>query len=209
MNRFKHVLLVAVSVLVGMGAAAQEQGSYKRLENNIQLTDGAFFETGTSATREVGLVLRVSYGLDIRLNESWSVMPGAGARLSTSALPLPRSGGGVDVVGFADVFCTVRYHLGVGKTGIVLGLGPALSFMVVPDYYHINDDPYDPLQQKEKFNRFDVGLQPSILFRHGNHFQWGVEASFGLLNMRRQYPEHYVTGQCRFHYVALTCGWHF
>ena len=209
MNRFQHMLLVAVSLLIGLEAAAQETTSFKRLENNIQLTGGAFFETGTAATKGVGMVLGVSYGLDVRLNESWSVMPGAGVRFSTSALPLPRDGGGVDAVGFADVFCSARYHLGAGKTGIVLGLGPAFSYMVIPDYYHFCDDPNHPLGHKEKFNRFDVGLQPSILFRHGNHFQWGVAANVVLLNMRRQYPEHSVTGHCRFHYVALTCGWHF
>ena len=67
----------------------------------------------------------------------------------------------------------------------------------------------DPLNGNEKFNRFDLAVQPSVMFLHGKHFQWGLEGSVGLLNAMRQYPEYRRTGSISLHYLALTCGWHF
>ena len=61
----------------------------------------------------------------------------------------------------------------------------------------------------EKFKRFDVGLQPSVTFLHGKHFQWGFEGSIGLLNAMRQYAEYNRRDSIHLHYLAVTCGWHF
>ena len=43
---------------------------------------GLFMESGSrSYGNNPGAVLRLSYGLDVRFDEQWSVMPGAGLRL--------------------------------------------------------------------------------------------------------------------------------
>lgn len=60
---------------------AQEDRSWKKLESNILFGGGLFLESGSqSYGNNPGAVLRVSYGLDVRFNEKWSVLPGAGLR---------------------------------------------------------------------------------------------------------------------------------
>lgn len=188
------IALLAISVCM---VSAQENPSWKRLENNIMLGGGLFLESGSqSYGNNPGAVLRLSYGLDVRLNEKWSVMPGAGLRAQLGDIRhFMSKGGDPDGMAMADVF--------------VVGLGPALSYMVSPDTYYIDADPTDPLNNKEKFKRFDLGLQPSVTFLHGKHFQWGFEGSIGLLNAMRQYPEYDRQGSIHLHYLAVTCGWHF
>ena len=199
--------LLAMSICL---VSAQENTSWKRLENNIILGGGLFLESGSqSYGNNPGAVLRVSYGLDVRLQEKWSIMPGAGLRAQLGDIRhFPSKGGDPDGMAMADVFIVGRYHIASGKSRIVLGLGPALSYMVMPDKYYIDADPSDPLNKKEKFHRFDLGFQPSVTFRHGKHFQWGFEGSIGLLNAMRQYPEYNRQGSIHLHYLAVTCGWH-
>ena len=202
------IALLAISVCM---VSAQENPSWKRLENNIMLGGGLFLESGSqSYGNNPGAVLRLSYGLDVRLNEKWSAMPGAGLRAQLGDIRhFMWIGGDPDGMAMADVFVVGRYHFVSDGTRIVVGLGPALSYMVSPDTYYIDADPMDPLNNKEKFKRFDVGLQPSVTFLHGKHFQWGFEGSIGLLNAMRQYAEYNRQGSIHLHYLAVTCGWHF
>ena len=81
--------------------------------------------------------------------------------------------------------------------------------MTTPDTYYIDHDPCDPRNNKEKFKRWDIGLQPSIVIQSGKHFQWGFEASVGLRNMLRQYPEYNISGQVRLHNLMAFLGWRF
>lgn len=180
------IALLAISVCM---VSAQENPSWKRLENNIMLGGGLFLESGSQ-----------SYGNN----------PGAGLRAQLGDIRhFMSKGGDPDGMAMADVFVVGRYHLASDGTRIVVGLGPALSYMVSPDTYYIDADPMDPLNNKEKFKRFDVGLQPSVTFLHGKHFQWGFEGSIGLLNAMRQYAEYNRRGSIHLHYLAVTCGWHF
>lgn len=55
----------------------ETSSSPKRLENNIMIGAGLFGETGNQASDVFpGAVLRLSYGLDLKVSEQWSVMPG-------------------------------------------------------------------------------------------------------------------------------------
>lgn len=192
-------------------ALAQENQSRKRLENNILLGGGLFLESGSqSQGNNPGAVLRVSYGLDVRLNDNWSIMPGVVLRAQQGDIRhFMWEGGDPDGMAMADCFVVGRYHFESDGSRIVLGLGPALSYIVWPDTYFINANPITPLNGKEKFKRFVVGLQPSMMFLHGKHFQWGIEGGIGLLNAMRQYPEYNRSGSIHLHYLAVTCGWHF
>ena len=208
MKRFLYVL---TTILVSVTASAQQNTSWKRLESNFQLGGGLFLESGYLAREEnPGAVIRLSYGLDIRVNDQWSVMPGAGLRAQLSQIDhFMAVGNDPDGMSLADIFVTARYHFDSDGTRMVVGLGPALSFMTSADTYYVDADPSDPLNGKEKFKRYDIGLQPSITFLRGKHFQWGFEGSIGLLNAMRQYPEYNRTGSVHLHYLAVTCGWHF
>ena len=208
MKRFLYVL---TTILVSVTASAQQNTAWKRLESNFQLGGGLFLDSGYLAREEnPGAVIRLSYGLDIRVNDQWSVMPGAGLRAQLSQIDhFMAVGNDPDGMSLADIFVTARYHFDSDGTRMVVGLGPALSFMTSADTYYVDADPSDPLNGKEKFKRYDIGLQPSITFLRGKHFQWGFEGSIGLLNAMRQYPEYNRTGSVHLHYLAVTCGWHF
>ena len=170
------------AVLVSVAASAQQNAASKRLESNFQLGGGLFLESGYLAREEnPGAVLRLSYGLDIRFNDQWSVMPGVGLRAQLSQIDhFMAVGNDPDGMSLADVFVTARYHFESDGTRMVVGLGPALSIMTSADTYYVDADPSDPLDGKEKFKRYDLGLQPSITFLRGKHFQWGFEGSIGL-----------------------------
>ena len=207
----KIIIAIAFLALAAGLASAQDGRPFKRLENNFMLGGGLFMESGSwSGGNNPGLVLRVSYGLDVRLDDRWSVMPGAGLRDQLGDIRhFMWDGGDPDGMSMADFFVIGRYHFESEGDRIVVGLGPSVSYMVSKDTYYVDADPMDPLNGKEKFNRFDLAVQPSVMFLHGKHFQWGLEGSVGLLNAMRQYPEYRRTGSIRLHYLALTCGWHF
>ena len=153
------------ALLVSVSAFAQQNATWKRLERE----------------ENPGAVLRLSYGLDIRLDDQWSVMPGVGLRAQLSQIDhFMAVGNDPDGMSLADVFVTARYHFESDGTRMVVGLGPALSIMTSADTYYVDADPSDPLDGKEKFKRYDLGLQPSITFLRGKHFQWGFEGSIGL-----------------------------
>ena len=136
---------------------------------------GLFGETGNQASDVFpGAVLRLSYGLDLKVSEQWSVMPGAGIRAQLGEVNhIGWVGGDPDGMAMADLFCQAR------------------------------------LNGKDKIKKFYLGLQPSIVIQSGKHFQWGFEASVGLRNMLRQYPEYNISGQVHLHNLMVFLGWRF
>ena len=238
----KRILFAACIFLLSLTSIQAQE--HKKVESNLMFNSGTFFETGSyygnlnwselfspqrtcrpSSLLLPGHVFRISYGLDVKMNEHWSLMPGAGVRVQTaSLLGMFAIGGDVDVMAAADAFCALRYHLQAGTCRIIFGLGPDVSDLTTSTYY-IDADPMDPRNGIPKFYHFDYGIQPSITFRMGKHWQWGLEANFGLRNMRIPYEleyQHHVPGSClvdvhtakvsgttHLHTVALTCGFHF
>ena len=199
----KRLLLVALTMMAGIAVRAQQ--------GNIMIGAGLFGETGDQARNLFpGAVLRLSYGLDVRVGDKWSVMPGAGIRTQLGNVNMIGSvGGDMEGMSMADFFCQVRCRFGAERTRTVLYLGPQISYMVSPDTYYIDWDPNDPRNHKEKFLRWDVGLQPGIIFQRGKHWQWGIEASVGLRNMLRQYPGYGISGAVHLHNLMFICGWRF
>ena len=195
----------------------------KKVENNIRFYTGTFLQTGSNRNYEIlnfshdgfripvlGATLRLSYGLDARLGGNWSLMPGAGLRAQTGSLiGMFAIGGDTDLLACADAFLTLRYHLDTEHLGIVFGLGPDVSYVFYQNPYYVDADPDHFRNGLKKFKDFDFGIQPSVTFRMGKHFQWGLEAIFGLRNMRIQYPNAGVYGSTYLHSLMLTCGFHF
>ena len=199
----KRFFLFALALLTGFAAWSQE--------SNLMIGAGLFGETGDQARNLFpGAVLRLTYGLDVRVGDKWSVMPGAGIRTQLGNVNMIGAvGGDMEGMSMADVFCQVRYSLDLEGTRTVLYLGPQFSYMVSPDTYYIDWDPTDPRNHKEKFLRWDVSLQPGIIFQRGKHWQWGIEASVGLRNMLRQYPGYGISGAVHLHNLMFICGWRF
>ena len=210
-NMKSKSLLVIVFLFVTVFVSAQEKRAFKRFENYFQLGGGLFLESGYLAKdQNPGLAIRLSYGLDYRFNEKWSIMPGFGYRnLMGDYAHFSWEGNDPDYLDLYDVSVIARYHLGSNANRLVFGLGPAFSYVSSSCTYYIDADPDDPRGGKEKFNKFDIGLQPSVYFLFWKHFQVGLEGNIGLLNMRRQYPEYNITSSTHLHYLALMCGVHF
>lgn len=207
---YKRILIMVAAMLLPVMAYSQGDQSWRKLESVFQIGGGLFLETGEDHRIEAeaqnpGAVLRVSYGLDMRFNEKWSVMPGGGFRIQAGGLRRwQQYGGDRDGMLLADVFVAARYHLDSGRSRVVFGLGPAFSYIVSPVYYDY------PSYDIEKFRRFDIGIQPSVEFLLGNHFQWGMEANIGLSDIRLRHMELNTPFESTYqHYLALTCGWHF
>ena len=205
-----RTIVTLAAMLLSIVAYSQDNQSRRKLENNFQIGGGLFLETGDdhrieALSQNPGAVFRISYGLDLRFNGKWSVMPGVGFRTQAAGIRnWGKYGAGNDSMSLADVFIKARYHLDSGKTRVAFGLGPAFSYIVSPVYYdHSNHD-------LEKFHRSDIGIQPSVTFLHGKHFQWGLEANIGLSDIRlRHFEVNTPFGSTYQHYLALTCGWHF
>ena len=195
----KRILLILLVLLSGVPAWTQE--------HNILIGAGPFLKNENQRPDVIpGAVWRLSYGFDIRLGEELSVMPGAGFRAQMKELyQLAGIGGDSDAMLVGDAFCQARYHFAIGASKMVFGLGPQLSYFISSDTY-LKTDPGDPINGKEKYRRWDVGLQPSLVFLLRNRWQWGIEASIGLRNMLRQYPECNVTGNVHLHSLMLILG---
>ena len=207
---YRKAIITVTAILLSIMAYSQGNQSWRKLEYNIQFGGGLFLETGDDHRIEAeaqnpGAVLRLSYGLDIRFYEKWSVMPGVGFRIQTGGLKnWKKYGADNDGMLPADFFLTTRYHLNSGKSRVVFGLGPAFSYIVSPVYYEYSSSDI------EKFRRFDVGIQPSVTFLHGRYFQFGLEANIGLTDIRMKHLElNTPFGSTYQHYLAVTCGWHF
>ena len=229
----KRILIVLFVFFLATGVIFAQNG--KGVESNIQFSQGMFVETGGSRLGQVKDLFkyvrnnpksipsyllyylssssRISYGLDIQLGGPWSLMPGAGLRGDVQSLWLIGSiGGDVDLLGSLDAFCSLRYHLDAGGVGIIFGLGPDVSYIFYQSPYYIDADPGDPLNGKDKFYHFDYAVQPSITFRAGKHWQWGLEANLGVRNIRIPYPQ-YTDSPTRIptylDRISFTCGFHF
>ena len=209
-NNMKRILITLLALMVTQSGWAQEQRVGKRVESNLMFGGGLFLETGSLGIHESpGAALQLSYGLDVRLNEHWSVMPGAGVRAQRLEINhIGWIGGDPDGMGVIDFSCLARYHFHAEGTDMVVGLGPLLS-LFSQDTYYIDADPWDPLNSKAKWNRWWIGLKPSLVFQTGKHWQWGLEANIGLRNQMRQYPEYHKTGGKYCHNLMVTCGWRF
>lgn len=202
----KRIITSIACVLLCTAAFSQEN----TITNNIMFGAGAFIETGTDAcTDEPGAVMRLSYGLDIPVAPRWSVMSGAGIRAQISDIRhFGWVGGDIHSLSNADLFLIARYHMLENGQSVIFGIGPDISIVTSPDTYYIDADPNDPRNGKETFRRYDVGLQPSVVFRK-ERFQWGIEANIGLLNTLEQYPEYNVYGSVHMHTVMFVCGFFF
>ena len=204
-------ILIITLLFVALGVSAQEKRSFRRVQFYFQAGGGLFLESGAGAEDEnPGLVIRQSLSVDIRLNEKWSVMPGFGYRDETGDYAhFSWMGNNPDCLDLYDFSVVGRYHLGTNANRLVLGLGPAFSYVSSANKYYNDGDPDLPINGKRKFNKFDVGLQPSVYFLFWKYFHIGLEGNIGLLNMRRQYPQYNITSSTHLHYLALVGGVHF
>ncbi len=96
----------------------------------------------------------------------------------------------------------MQYHFsGSKREGVVVECGPVLSFLADGDYHYYDADPWHPIDGKEEYKKFDLGIRPAVYYET-RHWRFGVQAYIGLLDTKRKYPP-YVTDRytplCRGH----------
>ena len=195
----KHLISFLVFAAFSFGVSAQPV----RLEHNIQLGLGIYtYGPGVSSQFRLGhLAGRLSYGLDIYCSDRWSVMPEAGGKFYwEGAFAIGAVGADFNSFSYLDFTVSARYHF---ENGMILGLGPMLSYTWTPDRYYIDADPSDPLNRKAKNTPLNLSLRPTLTFATAGRWRFGVEADIGLLNVMVQYPEYNRTGKCHIHAVRL------
>ncbi len=203
MKRILFSFLLFAAILPGF---AQES---RRPSHEIQLSAGTYsYGSGVQEYFQLGLLsMRLSYGLDIPVAENWSVIPEIGAKFYWEGV-FAIGAVGADFDGFTywDLTVSGRYHT---ADGIILGLGPMLSYARRQDHYYIDADPWDPLNGQPKNTRFNLSLRPSVLFGCGKHWHLGAEAEIGLTNAMVQYPELHHTGTRHLHALRFVACYRF
>ena len=219
MDSKKMIILVLGAFCSCMGVMAQDG---KRFHHNVQFAAGLSMGTGSNNVRQdsPGLARRLEYGLDIKIKDAWSVMPGVAYQSLLDKSGFKQVFLDIDYSGAessyssetAALFCMARYCFEFNKTRLHLGVGPQVTINTnnpANQYGVATYNPQNPngsLVGKQKLQRFGFDLVPSAVFTFWNHWLVGVEASIGLRNMMIQYPEHNCTGNVHLFTLMLTTG---
>lgn len=180
------------------------QAQDRLLETDIQFGLGGF----SSISQDAGAVIQASLGLDIRLNERFSLMPFVGARLmSEGLLYIGAEGADYDFFNMLELGAAVRYHF--ADAPVILGVAPYFSHMSDQDTYYVDADPSDPLNGQPKLKPSDFGFKPGVYVDIRKHMRLGLEASIGLKNSLIQYPEYHRTGTWHACSAVAVLSFHF
>ena len=198
--------LLAVT-LSGISANAQNE---RKVTPVLELGAGLSVEANSGYGECVkGLATEFSFGLDIRLDDKWSVMPQIGHNIMFGdAWYLFRGyiGADYDVFSFYNAAVLGRYRL---DDGVAVGFGPAIYITEGKDTYYIDADPSDPREGLVKIKPWDFGLRATLTKDYGKHWRLGALANIGLRNMLCQYPEYRVSGNTHLFSFCLTAGFRF
>ena len=199
--------LILLSLALALTGATLSAQALSRPEHNIQLGLGTFVYGGQHSLRNGQLAARLSYGLDIPVAGAWSVMPEVGVKLFQEGIfAIGAVGADFDSFSYLDFTLSCRYRT---PNGLILGLGPMLSYTWHPGRYYVDADPNDPLNRKAKNKPFNLSLRPGIYWDAGRRWRFGVEAELGVLNTMVQYPELNRTGSKHIHAIRFVTGLHF
>ena len=208
-----RILFLTAVILLSGSLIAEARGisDGKRLESNFQMAAGGYSQSGSRADIFTwGLAVNLSYGLDIRLDERWSLMPGIGARLLSQGILEPRAvGADHDDFNYYDLFLCARYRYEMEGTRFIVSLGPELSKEKFRDTYFLDADPSDPRNNVVKVKPYDFGLRPAWAVEVGRHWRFGVEGHIGLRNVLTQRSDLNLTGSLHLHDITGTVCFYF
>ena len=198
--------LLSISIF-GISAKAQNE---KKITPVLEIGAGLSVEANSGYGESVkGLATELNLGLDIRLNNKWSVMPQIGHNTMIGDawyVFLHYVGADYDVFSFYNAAVLGRYWLG---EGVAIGLGPAFYMTEGEETYYIDADPGDPRNSLVKIKPWDVGVRATITKDYGKHWRFGALANVGLHDMLYQYPANGITGHTHLFSICLTAGFRF
>lgn len=203
----KRISIVLFAVLCSVTINAQE---VKKVTPVLEIGAGLSVEANSGYGECVkGLATEFSFGLDIRLDDKWSVMPQIGHNIMFGdAWYLFRGyiGADYDVYCFYNASILGRYKL---DNGVAVGFGPAIYITEGKDTYYIDADPSDPREGLVKIKPWDYGLRVALTKDYGKHWRIGALANVGLRDMLYQYPDVGITGHTRLFSLCFTAGFRF
>ena len=203
----KRISIVLFAVLCSVTINAQE---VKKVTPVLEIGAGLSVEANSGYGECVkGLATEFNFGLDIRLDDKWSVMPQIGHNIMFGdAWYLFRGyiGADYDVFSFYNAAVLGRYRL---DDGVAVGFGPAIYITEGKDTYYIDADPSDPREGLVKIKPWDFGLRAALTKDYGKHWRIGALANVGLRDMLYQYPDVGITGHTRLFSLCFTAGFRF
>ena len=204
-------LLMCGAVNVSAQEDAQATSKFKRFENNFYIGAGRFidrynepYNQNKRFDTDKGLTIKLGYGLNFYFTEKFSLMGGLAYREEAVHPFGDWDGGDEDSFDFFDVPVVFQVHLNAPQSTNgkwMVGLGLVYSHFKENDYYYIDADPNDPLNNEIKNKDNYVSLMPCAAYEI-KHFRFGVEAYIGLNDINRKY-EGRVSGKKYLHNV---CG---
>lgn len=203
-----HILATLLSVIFfGVSASAQNE---KKVTPVLEIGAGLSVEAYSGYGECVkGLATELGFGLDIRLDDKWSVMPQIGHNIMFGdAWYLFRGyvGADYDVFSFYNAAVLGRFKL---NDGVAIGLGPAVYITEGKSTYYIDADPSDPRDGLVKIKPWDIGLRAALTKDYGRHWRIGALANVGLRNMLCQYPDVGIAGRTHLFSLCVTAGFRF
>ncbi len=202
------ILATILSVTIfGFSANAQNE---KKITPVLEIGAGLSLEAKSGYGEYVkGLATELSFGLDIRLDDKWSVMPQIGHNLMIGdAWYLIRGyiGADYDVYSFYNAAVLGRYWFG---NRLAIGFGPAVYITGGKYTYYIDADPSDPRSGLVKIKPWDFGLRAAFTKDYGKHWRIGALANVGLRDMLYQYPDVGITGHTHLFSLYFIAGFRF
>ena len=209
------ILLTALLMCGAVNVNAQEDAlgntNFKKFENNFYIGAGALldhynepYNQSNNFRTDNGLSVKLGYGLNYYFTEMFSLMGGLAYRNEETSAFLSQDGADDDSFTFVDIPVVFQVHLNAPQSTNgkwMVGLGLVYSHFKENDYYYIDADPNDPLNNEIKNKDNYVSLMPCAAYEI-KHFRFGVEAYIGLNDVNRKY-EGRVSGKKYLHNV---CG---
>lgn len=203
----KRILFVLFTVLCSASLHAQSE---KKVTPVLEVGAGLSVKTNSGYGESVnGLATEFTLGLEIRLDDKWSVMPQIGHNLMLNDLKslfADYEGGDPDYFSFYNAAVLGRYKL---EDGVAIGFGPAFYIIEDKDTYYIDADPSDPRNGLAKMKPWDIGVRAALTKDCGKHWRIGALANIGLRNMLCQYPDAGITGHTHLFSFCFTAGFRF
>lgn len=203
----KRILIAFFAILCSASLHAQSE---KKVTPVLEIGAGLSVKTNSGYGESVnGLATEFTLGLEIRLDDKWSVMPQIGHNLMLNDLKTLFAdyiGSDPDYFSFYNAAVLGRYKL---EDGVAIGFGPAVYITEDRDTYYIDANPSDPRNGRAKIKPWDFGLRATLTKDCGKHWRIGALANVGLRNMLCQYPDAGVTGSTHLYSLCFTVGFRF
>ena len=179
----KKAIFILASVIIASQVPAQGQVI---LEHDFSLNLGMQWESlyVFPLFPTMGGELGLSYGLDVRYNDNWSVVPGAEA----SAYVVASSSGGM-VIPFADIYCLSRHRKQRHGVDMAVGFGPELMFIPIDGTVDsdIESLPGWTIVAPKQFTAYQLGLKHQTFFYINDHIYMGMELNVGVWSIVSPY----------------------